>query len=515
MTEVAMFGAGRIGKIHAGNLVRQPGVKLRYVVDVDARRRRGARRAAWRAGGDGRGGVRRPGGEGGGDRLVHRHARRPHHARGAAGKAIFCEKPVDLARRAGAHLRRRRRKRAGVTCMIGFQRRFDPTFAALKARLDAGEIGEPEMLVVTSRDPGAPPVDYLKRSGGIFKDMLIHDFDIFRWILDDEAATRLRDRQRADRSRGGRRRRRRFHGGDDSHEEGPAGADQHDPPRGVRLRPALRGARQQGHAAGGQSQADRGRRVARRQRQPATSPSISSSSAIAPRTRSRWRTSSTRSRKGSQGAHVDRRRREGARARRGRDDVVARKADRRAHEAISYESASSVVGRMGRRHAENLAHARARRASSSPPAARSARSSSGRATRSASGRCTTTTRRCCARARTSTRCSWSRRTTLHPAADHRRRCTPASTCSAKSRCRSMLDECLRVEAEAAKHPRSQGDDRLRAPLRRELPGRARAASRRARSAGRSWCARKRCDQNDPSRLLRALRADVAAASSST
>jgi myo-inositol 2-dehydrogenase/D-chiro-inositol 1-dehydrogenase len=76
---------------------------------------------------------------------------------------------------------------AGIVCMIGFQRRFDPTFAAIKARLAAGEIGEPEMLIVTSRDPGAPPVEYLRRSGGIFKDMLIHDFDIFRWILDDEA----------------------------------------------------------------------------------------------------------------------------------------------------------------------------------------------------------------------------------------------------------------------------------------------------------------------------------------
>jgi len=76
-----------------------------------------------------------------------------------------------------------------VTCLIGFQRRYDPTFAAVKARLAAGEIGDPEMLIVTSRDPGAPPVDYIKVSGGIFKDMLIHDFDIFRWILDDEAAT--------------------------------------------------------------------------------------------------------------------------------------------------------------------------------------------------------------------------------------------------------------------------------------------------------------------------------------
>ncbi len=73
--------------------------------------------------------------------------------------------------------------------MIGFQRRFDPTFAAVKARLAAGEIGTPEMLIVTSRDPGAPPIPYIKSSGGIFKDMLIHDFDVFRWILEDEAET--------------------------------------------------------------------------------------------------------------------------------------------------------------------------------------------------------------------------------------------------------------------------------------------------------------------------------------
>jgi len=80
-------------------------------------------------------------------------------------------------------------KRAGVACMIGFNRRYDPTFAAVKERLAQGEVGEPEMLVITSRDPGAPPVEYLKRSGGIFRDMLIHDFDIFRWILGDEADT--------------------------------------------------------------------------------------------------------------------------------------------------------------------------------------------------------------------------------------------------------------------------------------------------------------------------------------
>jgi myo-inositol 2-dehydrogenase / D-chiro-inositol 1-dehydrogenase len=80
-----------------------------------------------------------------------------------------------------------------VACMIGFQRRFDPTFNEAKQRLSRGDIGAAEMLVVTSRDPGAPPLEYIKSSGGIFRDMLIHDFDVFRWILcvddGDEAAT--------------------------------------------------------------------------------------------------------------------------------------------------------------------------------------------------------------------------------------------------------------------------------------------------------------------------------------
>ena len=186
--DIALFGAGRIGKIHAGNVVKQPGIALRYVIDVD-----GAAAAALAAQH--------------GAKVVTAEQALADKSVGAvvigsstdthadlivraaeAGKAIFCEKPVDLevarARTCEAAV-----KRAGVTCLIGFQRRYDPTFAAAKARLQAGEIGDPEMLVVTSRDPGAPPVDYLKRSGGIFRDMLIHDFDIFRWILDDEAVS--------------------------------------------------------------------------------------------------------------------------------------------------------------------------------------------------------------------------------------------------------------------------------------------------------------------------------------
>jgi len=188
MMEVALFGAGRIGKIHAGNVVRQPGVRLRYVVDVDgaAAGALAAAHGAQVATADAAFADKSVGAVVIGS-STDTHADLIVRA-AAAGKAIFCEKPVDLAvdraRTCAAAV-----KRAGVACMIGFQRRFDPTFAALKERLAAGEIGEPEMLVVTSRDPGAPPVDYLKRSGGIFRDMLIHDFDVFRWILADDAAT--------------------------------------------------------------------------------------------------------------------------------------------------------------------------------------------------------------------------------------------------------------------------------------------------------------------------------------
>jgi myo-inositol 2-dehydrogenase / D-chiro-inositol 1-dehydrogenase len=186
--DVALFGAGRIGKIHAGNVARQPGVTLRYVVDVDAAaakslaQQHGAQVASVEAALADKavGAVVIGSSTDTHSDLITRSS--------AAGKAIFCEKPVDLSvERAQACADAV--KRAGVACMIGFNRRYDPTFAAVKERLVQGEVGEPEMLLVTSRDPGAPPVDYLKRSGGIFRDMLIHDFDIFRWILDDEAAT--------------------------------------------------------------------------------------------------------------------------------------------------------------------------------------------------------------------------------------------------------------------------------------------------------------------------------------
>ena len=188
MIEVALFGAGRSGPIHAGNLARLPEANLKYVVDVDrsAAQALAERHGARVADADTVFADRAIGAVAIGS-STDTHADLILRAAKAA-KAIFCEKPVDLS------LERARTcadavHRAGVPCLIGFQRRYDPTFSALKSRLEHGEIGEPEMLVVTSRDPGAPPVDYIRRSGGIFKDMLIHDFDIFRWILDDDAAT--------------------------------------------------------------------------------------------------------------------------------------------------------------------------------------------------------------------------------------------------------------------------------------------------------------------------------------
>tara|TARA_R110002020_G_scaffold18686_17_gene64886 strand:+ start:3615 stop:4652 length:1038 start_codon:yes stop_codon:yes gene_type:complete len=109
--------------------------------------------------------------------LIERFAR--------AGKAIFCEKPIDLdVERVKACLTVV--DAAAGTLMVGFNRRFDPHFMAVHDVIARGEIGTVEMVTIISRDPGAPPVDYIKRSGGIFRDMTIHDFDMARFLLGEE-----------------------------------------------------------------------------------------------------------------------------------------------------------------------------------------------------------------------------------------------------------------------------------------------------------------------------------------
>jgi len=182
---VALFGAGRIGQIHAANIAGHPGSTLAVVVDPVA----GAAAAlAARHGAEVTSEA-----EALADPAIDavvvasstdRHADQVEAA-ASAGKAVFCEKPLDLSldrvRSVAAHL-----EAHPVPLMLGFNRRFDPNFRALKARLDDGDIGAVEMVTLVSRDPGAPPLDYIRRSGGLFRDMMIHDLDLARWLVGEE-----------------------------------------------------------------------------------------------------------------------------------------------------------------------------------------------------------------------------------------------------------------------------------------------------------------------------------------
>jgi myo-inositol 2-dehydrogenase/D-chiro-inositol 1-dehydrogenase len=102
-----------------------------------------------------------------------------------SGKAIFCEKPIDMS---VDNIRAciETVEVAGVPFMTGFNRRFDPNFANLRARIAAGDIGAVELATITSRDPAPPPVSYIERSGGLFRDMMIHDFDMARFLMGEE-----------------------------------------------------------------------------------------------------------------------------------------------------------------------------------------------------------------------------------------------------------------------------------------------------------------------------------------
>lgn len=101
-----------------------------------------------------------------------------------AGKHIFCEKPI-AAEIADIDKALAVVDEAGVKLQIGFNRRFDPTFARIKRAIDDGEIGSPHLLHIISRDPSPPPIDYIKVSGGLFFDMTIHDFDMARFLFGD------------------------------------------------------------------------------------------------------------------------------------------------------------------------------------------------------------------------------------------------------------------------------------------------------------------------------------------
>lgn len=102
-----------------------------------------------------------------------------------SGKHIFCEKPLDL------NLQRindvlKVVEKSKIKLMIGFNRRYDNEFCKVKSSVKSGFVGEPYLVKITSRDPAAPPIEYIKNSGGLFLDMTIHDFDMARFIVDKE-----------------------------------------------------------------------------------------------------------------------------------------------------------------------------------------------------------------------------------------------------------------------------------------------------------------------------------------
>jgi myo-inositol 2-dehydrogenase/D-chiro-inositol 1-dehydrogenase len=183
MLEIALIGAGRIGQIHGRNIAQRPDVHLRWVADANAE---AAAKFAKELGAEATGDAMRAITDKAVDAVVicsptDAHAEQIEAAAGA-GKAIFCEKPIDLSLERVDRCLAAVRK-ANVTMMIGFNRRFDASFSAIHQGIRDGRIGELETVIITSRDPAPPPIGYIKQSGGLFRDMMIHDFDMMRWLL--------------------------------------------------------------------------------------------------------------------------------------------------------------------------------------------------------------------------------------------------------------------------------------------------------------------------------------------
>ena len=183
---IAIFGVGRIGKIHLKNLLRFPGVSVVAVADTHfpAEEFKKEFKDVFFSSNP--------------DEVLampeveavlictptSSHAPMIELAL-KSGKHIFCEKPVDLS------LERTKAlvdmaNQSSVKLMLGFNRRFDPDFLQARRSIQAGRIGDIQIIKITSRDPGLPPLDYIKNSGGLFMDMAIHDFDMARYMMGKE-----------------------------------------------------------------------------------------------------------------------------------------------------------------------------------------------------------------------------------------------------------------------------------------------------------------------------------------
>jgi myo-inositol 2-dehydrogenase / D-chiro-inositol 1-dehydrogenase len=185
MIRFGVIGAGRIGKVHAKTIAQNPKAKLAYIADAlrkaaeDLAGLHGAKVASvdeiMRAKDVDAVLIGSPTGF---------HAEQIQAASNA-GKAIMCEKPVSLDVKTIEQTLKIVDKNKS-TLMIGFNRRFDPNFAELETRIRKGAIGDVELITVISRDPGPPPAEYVKGSGGLFRDMMIHDFDMARFLMGEE-----------------------------------------------------------------------------------------------------------------------------------------------------------------------------------------------------------------------------------------------------------------------------------------------------------------------------------------
>lgn len=188
MTDIvraALIGAGRIGAVHAGNVAANRHAELVYVVDVVG----AAAEKLATAHGATVAETERVLNDDSLDAVIIASSTDTHadliERCARAGKAIFCEKPIDLAiDRADECLVVVAKSK--VPLALGFNRRFDKNFMALRAAIESGKVGEVETIAITSRDPSPPPAEYIEGSGGLFRDMMIHDFDMARWLLGEE-----------------------------------------------------------------------------------------------------------------------------------------------------------------------------------------------------------------------------------------------------------------------------------------------------------------------------------------
>ena len=182
----ALLGAGRIGKIHAANIALNPKCSIECVYDIDHNvAKEIADLYGCTVASSSQEAISNPNIE-----IVYICSATPTHTEyilssAKAGKAIFCEKPIDLDINR-VNMCKKELEKYNIPLHIGFNRRFDPSHLAANEKKDKGEIGTLEQIIITSRDPSAPSASYLKVSGGMFRDMTIHDFDLARFILKND-----------------------------------------------------------------------------------------------------------------------------------------------------------------------------------------------------------------------------------------------------------------------------------------------------------------------------------------